>query len=124
MKQIIIDGQTYNLSETGLDIFPNDRIKSGLLYSALDIMNNCLDTIFKIMTGEFPKAFRPKLYVSNSLECNAFAYMGKDIIIHSGLQSFIGFKSIPLEICSSARIISYLGRSLHLVMSLRHRRQR
>lgn len=85
MKQIIIDGQTYNLSETGLDIFPNDRIKSGLLYSALDIMNNCLDTIFKIMTGEFPKAFRPKLYVSNSLECNAFAYMGKDIIIHSGL---------------------------------------
>lgn len=85
MIKLVIDKKTYNLSETGLDLFPYDHIKAGRLYSALDIMNNCLDTIYELMRSEHPKAFRPKLYISDSNENNAFAYKGKCIVIHSGL---------------------------------------
>ena len=85
MKQITIGKKTYNISKTGTDLFPGDSTKCAQLFSALDLMNNCLDTIYAIMSGEYPKAFRPELFVSDSDEINAFAYNGNEIIIHSGL---------------------------------------
>ncbi|MDY5784194.1 MAG: SEC-C metal-binding domain-containing protein [Gemmiger sp.] len=69
------------ISDDAGELFPHDQIKSINGNCVLEIMNNCLDTIYDYMRNYYPKVFRPKLFLSDCQECNAFANYQKNIIV-------------------------------------------
>lgn len=85
IKNIITDKGTYSISKDPQDFFNDNFIIQYKCRVALDIMEDCLDYIYKLMKPHYPKVFKPELYISDSKECNAIAFQGKDIIIFAGL---------------------------------------
>ena len=85
ITEVKLDGEKYRLSTDAKDFFHDDRVKQGNAAVALDLMNNCLDTIYDLVKPHYPKAFRPKLYLSEKNEANAMAVGGKYIIVCSEL---------------------------------------
>ena len=80
-----LDNKTYKISKNAQDFFLDDPIKQTNAAISLDLMNNCLDTIFDLVKTKYPKAFRPELYIAEEDEANALAVEGKYIVVFSGL---------------------------------------
>ena len=85
ITEVNLDGEKYRLSTDAKDFFQDDQVKQGNAAIVLDLMNNCLDTIFNLVKPHYPKAFRPMLYLSEKSETNAMAVGGKYIVVCSGL---------------------------------------
>ncbi len=80
-----LEDKTYKISKDAQDFFLDDPIKQANAAISLDLMNNCLDTIFDLVKTRYPKVFRPDLYISEEDEANAIAVDGKYIVVFSGL---------------------------------------
>ena len=92
MKQDFIDNKKVILMETPSDILiTNDVVKENLKIT-LDIMNNCIDTIYDLVKISYPNVYRPTLYLSSDERINAYADNNKRIIVNLGLI----FAAIPL----------------------------
>ena len=85
VQEIRIKGKVYKASQTGMEFFTGDAVRHSNLLISLDIMRNCLDTIYSLVHRCYPKAVMPDLLVTDSEEVNACAIGNKYIIIHSGL---------------------------------------
>lgn len=85
VQEIRIKGKVYTASQTGMEFFTGDAVRHSNLLISLDIMRNCLDTIYRLVHRCYPKAVMPDLLVTDSEEVNACAIGNKYIIIHSGL---------------------------------------
>ena len=85
ITEVNLDGEKYRLSTDAKDFFQDDQVKQGNAEIVLDLMNNCLDTIFNLVKPHYPKAFRPMLYLSEKSETNAMAVGGKYIVVCAGL---------------------------------------
>lgn len=86
MELDYINGKIVFLTQTISDLpISNERTKE-ILGITLDIMNNCIDTIFELVQVSYPKVYRPALYLSNDVAVNAHAdYNKKRIIVNLGL---------------------------------------
>lgn len=92
MKQEYIDNKIVLLMGTPSDILiTNDVVKENLKIT-LDIMNNCIDTIYDLVKISYPSVYRPTLYLSSDERINAYADNNKRIIVNLGLIS----AAIPL----------------------------
>lgn len=85
MINIKIDEKNIKASDNALELFQDDFVKRFRIMSVIELMNNCLDVIYHLAVSEHPKVFKPKLFITESDEINAFAYKDKYIVIHSGL---------------------------------------
>ena len=85
-KLILSKDKEISISKDAGELFPDDFVKATNGNYVLEIMNNCLDTIFEYVHSFYPKVFRPMLFLSNCSECNAFAnYQNNFIVIYWGL---------------------------------------
>lgn len=92
MKQEYIDNKIVLLMGTPSDILiTNDVVKENLKIT-LDIMNNCIDTIYDLVKISYPSVYRSTLYLSSDERINAYADNNKRIIVNLGLIS----AAIPL----------------------------
>lgn len=85
VQEIRIKGKEYSVSQTGMEFFTGDTVRHTNLLITLDLMQNCLDTIYRLVHKCYPKAVMPDLLVTDSEKVNACAIGNKYIIIHSGL---------------------------------------
>ena len=71
VQEIRIKGKVYTASQTGMEFFTGDAVRHSNLLISLDIMRNCLDTIYRLVHRCYPKAVMPDLLVTDSEEVNA-----------------------------------------------------
>lgn len=65
------EGKAYSVSQTGMEFFTGDAVRHANVLITLDIMQNCLDTIYSLVHNHYPNAIKPDLFVSDSDEVNA-----------------------------------------------------
>lgn len=82
--QYMTENGIIKITQNPEDFYCHDAIKLAYCKSALDLMNNCLDTIYQTVHSHYPTAFRPDIYLSDGSEENAFTD-GSRIIVYSGL---------------------------------------
>ncbi len=82
-KQIL--GHEYSCSMTASDFFCDDPIKQANLHITLDLMQNCLDTIYDHVVSHYPQVYKPTLYIADSNINNAFAIPDTGIVVTTGL---------------------------------------
>ncbi len=85
IQSITIDKKICWISKNVEDFFKTDSIKYQKCTGALEIMNDCLDHIYKLMKPLYPRVFKPELYLADKNEDNALAFGDEKIIIYSKL---------------------------------------
>ena len=86
-QEIQIDKRKIKISNDPKQDFTNESdVMRENLYITMDIMQNCLDTIYDLAHVSYPGVFKPTLYIANNEFCNACADLAeKKIIINIGL---------------------------------------
>ena len=86
-QEIQIDKRKIKISNDPKQDFTNESdVMRENLYITMDIMQNCLDTIYDLAHVSYPGVFKPTLYIAKDESCNACAYLGeRKIIINIGL---------------------------------------
>ena len=64
-KLILSKDKEISISKDAGELFPDNFVKATNGNYVLEIMNNCLDTIFEYVHNFYPKVFRPMLFLSN-----------------------------------------------------------
>ena len=85
IRCVKINDEPHMISKDPKDFFTDDSVKQQKCRVALVMMDDCLDYIYNLVKNDYPKAFKPEVYLSNSDACNAVAWHGKIIIIYAGL---------------------------------------
>ena len=87
MIQERIDKKQIILMKTPLDVLIDNNVIKKNLEITLDVMNNCIDTIYHLVKSRYPNVYRPTLYLSSDDSINAYADHNKRIIVNLGLIS-------------------------------------
>lgn len=118
IRYVKINGECHMISKDPKELFIADSVKQQKCRVALIMMNDCLDYIYDLMKKDYPKIFKPEVYLSNSDACNAAAWQGKTIIIYAGLvlcmADFIEKKYTP-ELMKSYKV--FQGVSHEMILS-------
>lgn len=80
-----INGKIYHCSTDATDFFKDDGVKQYNAHSCLDIMQNCLDTIYDLVVGSYPRVFKPEIFLADSDVVNAYAVHGREIVVTTAL---------------------------------------
>ncbi len=67
-------GHRIRITQNPKDFVTETVIGIGNLVITLDLLNNCLDTIYMLVGTKYPKVYRPKLFISDEIDCNAYAW--------------------------------------------------
>lgn len=80
-----INGKVFHCSKSAADFFKDDPIKQFNADVCIDIMQNCIDTIYDMLVNDYPNVFKPELFFAESNDINAFAVEGKYIVVTTEL---------------------------------------
>lgn len=85
IRKIRILGQEYSYSSDARDFFCDSPIKQENLSITLDLMKNCIDTIYELVASTYPRVYKPDIYIADAAFSNAFAAPKLGIIVTTGL---------------------------------------
>lgn len=143
MREIPFEKENLQIFENETEIYKGDFEKKMACLTAMEMMNDCLDYIYQLLHPMYPKVYKPRIYLADKNEPNAFAQPTGEadgyIVVFSGLIfSFLNlieekytedvlkkykiFEGIPQEeVLSGIRVYFWRYIVLHELYHLWHR---
>ena len=143
MREIPFEKENLQIFENETEIYKGDFEKKMACLTAMEMMNDCLNYIYQLLHPMYPKVYKPRIYLADKNEPNAFAQPTGEadgyIVVFSGLIfSFLNlieekytedvlkkykiFEGIPQEeVLSGIRVYFWRYIVLHELYHLWHR---
>ena len=89
MREIPFEKENLQIFENETEIYKGDLEKKMACLTAMEMMNDCLDYIYQLLHPMYPKVYKPRIYLADKNEPNAFAQPTGEadgyIVVFSGL---------------------------------------
>lgn len=89
MREIPFEKENLQIFENETEIYKGDFEKKMACLTAMEMMNDCLDYIYQLLHPMYPKVYKPRIYLADKNEPNAFAQPTGEadgyIVVFSGL---------------------------------------
>lgn len=73
MREIPFEKENLQIFENETEIYKGDFEKKMACLTAMEMMNDCLDYIYQLLHPMYPKVYKPRIYLADKNEPNAFA---------------------------------------------------